>query len=157
MTPSSHYDCRMKLRTGSRFVTDKDSGCLEEDAILSDYLSHCKLDQKNDNVTLCLPAKKDHEIPEGFGCIFYRQAKERIFSATDDEEECFTVIVFDEKGWDSDGVDKREQEQFGIRVVMNSWSEALLSPERDWTVTVDKLQKYMDFLFSLKNSLFDGS
>jgi hypothetical protein len=92
-------------------VTDKDSVCLEEDAILSDYLSYCKLVKRDDNVTLCLPDEKDHEIPEGFGCIFHREAEERIFSTTGDEEECFTVIVLDEKGWDSDGVDKREQKQ----------------------------------------------
>ena len=92
-------------------MTDKDSVCLEEDAILSDYLSYCKLVKRGDNVTLCLPDEKDHEIPEGFGCIFYREAEERIFSTTGDEEECFTVTVLDEKGWDSDGVDKREQKK----------------------------------------------
>jgi hypothetical protein len=92
-------------------VTDKDSVCLEEDATLSDYLSHCKLDKKDDNVTLCLPDEKDHEIPKGFKCNFYREAEERIFSTTSDDEECFTVIVLEKKGWDSDGVDKREQKQ----------------------------------------------
>ena len=95
---------------GSRYVTDKDSVCLEEDAILSDYLSHCKLVKKDDTMTLCLPDEENHKIPDGFGCIFYREAKEKIFSATGDEE-CFTVIVLDEKGWDSDSTEKREQKQ----------------------------------------------
>jgi lambda repressor-like predicted transcriptional regulator len=40
---------------------------------------------------------------------------------------------------------------------MNSWSEALHSPEQDWTPEeiVAKLEKYMKFLSSLKNYLFD--
>lgn len=41
---------------------------------------------------------------------------------------------------------------------MNSWSEALLSPERHWTPEeiLDKLENYMVFLSLLKNDLFDG-
>jgi hypothetical protein len=42
---------------------------------------------------------------------------------------------------------------------MDSWSEALLSPEQGWTPKeiVAKLEKYMDFLSSLKTYLFDES
>ncbi len=94
---------------GSRHVTDKNSVCVEEDENLSRYLSHCKFDQENHS--MCLPDETVHELPEGFSCIFYREAKERIFSATGDEEEPFTVIVLDEQGWDSDTSEKRHQKQ----------------------------------------------
>jgi hypothetical protein len=41
---------------------------------------------------------------------------------------------------------------------MNSWSEALLSPEQRWTPEkiLEKLEIYMGFLSSLKDYLFDG-
>ena len=89
-------------------MTDKDSVCIEEDAILSDYLSNCKFDKQNHH--MYLPDENEHQIPEGFECTFYREAKERMFQATVDEES-FTVIVLDEKGWDTDSSDKRHQEQ----------------------------------------------
>ncbi|CAB4030645.1 Hypothetical predicted protein, partial [Paramuricea clavata] len=111
MTPNSEYDCRLKLRAGSRYVIDKDSVCIKEDSILSKYLSNCKFDDANHSMDL--PDEKVHEMPEGFGCMYYREAKERMFSATVDEER-FTVTVLDEKGWDSDLSDKRDQNQVGI-------------------------------------------
>ena len=84
---------------GSRHVTDKDSSCIEEDDILADYLSNCKLDQEKH--CMHLPDATEHEIPEGFDCVFYREAKEKIYEATVDEES-FNVIVLSENGWDSD-------------------------------------------------------
>jgi hypothetical protein len=41
---------------------------------------------------------------------------------------------------------------------MDSWSEALLSPERNWTPEeiLDKLKNYMDFLSLFKNRFLDG-
>ncbi len=41
---------------------------------------------------------------------------------------------------------------------MNSWSEAMLSPERQWTPEeiLDKLPNYMGFLSLLQNYFFDG-
>jgi hypothetical protein len=57
-----------------------------------------------------LPDENIHEIPKGFECEFYREAKERLFEVTLDGE-CFTVIVWDEKGWDSDSSDERYVEQ----------------------------------------------
>ena len=39
---------------------------------------------------------------------------------------------------------------------MNSWSDAMLSPERQWTTEkiLEKLEKYMEFLFLLKDDIF---
>ena len=96
---------------GSRYITDKDSVSIEEDNILSDYLSNCKLDYQA-KYRMNLP--ENHEIPEGFYCTFYREAKERMFHATLDEES-FTVIVLNEKGWDSDSSDKRDKEQVRLK------------------------------------------
>ena len=93
---------------GSRNVILKDSICVEEDDILSDYLSNCTLDQANH--CMSLPDEKEHEIPEGFDCVYYREAKERMYEATVDDES-YTVIVLDEKGWDSDATEKRNKEQ----------------------------------------------
>jgi hypothetical protein len=92
-------------------VTDKDNVCIEEDAILSDYLSNCQFDHAKHHMDL--PDEKDHEMPEGFGCGFKREAQERIFEATVDGE-CFTVIVSDEKGWDSDFSNRRDKDQVCI-------------------------------------------
>ena len=93
---------------GSRRVTDKDSICVEEDAALSDYLSKCKF--REEEYRMHLPNENDCQIPEGFECRFYREANERIFEATIDGE-CYTVVVWDEKGWDSDSSQKRRMEQ----------------------------------------------
>ena len=156
MTPNSLYDCRMKLRAGSRYVTAKDSICMEEDDILADYLSNCKLDQEKHGMRL--PDEKEHEIPEGFDCVYYREAKETLYEATVDDES-FTVIVLDEQGWDSDSSERRDKKQFGIRVVMNSWSDAMLSREQHWEPEkiLQKLENYMTFLSLLQNYLFgDG-
>jgi hypothetical protein len=57
-----------------------------------------------------LPDPNYHGMPEGFKCTFYREAHERMFSATVGEE-TYTVIVLDEKGWDSDSSTKRNQKQ----------------------------------------------
>ena len=90
---------------GSRYVTDKDDVCKEEDMILADYLSNCTFDASKKCVVL--PEK---ELPKGFCWTFFRKAEERMFSATVDEER-FTVIVLDETGWDSDVAARRDQKQ----------------------------------------------
>ena len=86
----------------------KDSICIEEDDILSDYLSNCTLDQANH--CMSLPDEKEHKIPEGFDCVFYRVAKERMYEATLNDES-YIVIVLDENGWDSDTIKRRPQQQ----------------------------------------------
>ena len=96
------------LYIGCRDMADKDWRCAEEDAILLDYLSNCKFDEANH--VMDLPDPVEHKIPDDFDCTFYRGAKEKIFEATF-ENESFTVIVLDEKGWDSDQSEERDQEQ----------------------------------------------
>lgn len=81
---------------------------MEEDAVLSDYLSNCQFDNAKHHMDL--PDEKDHEMPEGFRCKFYREAKETMFEATVDGE-CFTIMVLNEKEWDSDSSDRRDKEQ----------------------------------------------
>ena len=95
--------------TGPRYVSDKDSVCEEEDECLAHYLSNCKFDKENHHIDL--PEKHDVE-DHGFKCIFYREEKEKIFEASFNEE-CFTFIVSDQKKWDSDSLDKREEEKVG--------------------------------------------
>lgn len=96
--------------TGPRYVSDKDSVCIEEDECLAHYLSNCKFNKENHHIDL--PETRDKE-DEGFKCIFYREEKESIFEASFDEE-CFTFIVSDQKKWDSDSLDKREEEKVGM-------------------------------------------
>ena len=153
IAPNLQYDCRMKLRAGSRYVAVQESD-ISEDDILSEYLSSCKLDRESH--CMHLPEENGHEIPEGFDCVFYREAKEIMYEATFDEE-TFIVIVLDENGWDSDSCKKRKKKQFGIRVVMKSWSEAMLSSERHWNPEqiLQKLKNYIDFLSSLQSYLFE--
>ena len=90
-------------------MKDKDSYCIEEDDILSDYLSNCKFDKENHRLTLPV----ENEIPEGFMLLFFREAEERMYEATMDEER-FTVIVLNENGWDSDTSERRKQKQVGV-------------------------------------------
>ena len=98
---------------GSRFVTTKSIEVEEEGKILSDYLSHCTLD----NHHLNLPSD-DIPLPDGFQCLFYRAAQEDSYSYEEDEDkeevevdEGFTIIFLDENGWDSDTSEKRSQKQ----------------------------------------------
>ncbi|XP_028398389.1 uncharacterized protein LOC114521994 [Dendronephthya gigantea] len=153
MIPASPYDCRIKLRGGPRYVTDKDEVCLEEDAILSDYLSHCTIDTAEHKMSI--PDDKDHEMPEGFAWTFYRRAEEKMYRTSLDDEG-FLVIVLDESGGDSDASSWREKKQLGFRVVMDAWTDALLSTERNWKPEeiVDKLGIYMRFLGLLQSVLF---
>ena len=96
--------------TGSRYASEDDKYFFtEEDESLAHYLSKCKLDKENHH--LDLPEKHDQD-DHGFKCTFYREAKERIFEVSLDEER-FTLIVLDEKGWDSDTSGRRDQEQVG--------------------------------------------
>ena len=92
---------------GSRYVTVQESDILEDD-ILSEYLSSCRLDRESH--CMHLPDEEEHGIPEGFDCVFYREAKEIMYEATVDEES-FIVIVLDENGWDSDSLEKRKKKQ----------------------------------------------
>ena len=92
-------------------MANKDSVCTEEDKILSDYLSYCHIDTVKHHMDL--PNKEDHEIPKGFACTFYRGAEEKIYHASFENEE-FIIIVLDEKGWDSDTSNKRDQKQVCI-------------------------------------------
>ena len=97
------------IYVGYRHAIDKDNViCMEEDTILSDYLSNCKLNKENHSMEL--PDPKCHEMPKGFKYTFNRESKERFFSATVDEES-YTIIVLDEEGWDSDTSKKRDQKQ----------------------------------------------
>ena len=94
---------------GYRNAEDKyNAFFMDEDRVLSEYLSSCKLDKENHSMKL--PDEKEDEMPEGFMCTFYREAKETYFSVTVDDES-YTVIVLDQKGWDSDSSKKREQQQ----------------------------------------------
>ena len=106
---------------GYRYATDKDSAiCMEEDTILSDYLYNCKFNKAYPRMEL--PDPNEHRMPEGFNCTFYREANERMFSATVGEES-YSVIVLDEKGWDSDSSAKRNQKQvctFNFKVNFNN-------------------------------------
>ena len=92
------------FRIGCRYATAEDI-CIEEDNTLSDYLSNCKLDQAKH--CLHLPDETEHGTLEGFDCVFYREAEERMYEATLDGES-FIVIVLNENGWDSDFSEKRE-------------------------------------------------
>ena len=96
------------MYTGPRYVTDKDRVCTEEDAILADYLSHCRIDTVKHK--MLFPDEKHHKIPDGFACTFYREAEEKMYRTTFDDEE-FLVIVLDQGGWDSDISSKRDQKQ----------------------------------------------
>lgn len=89
-------------------MANKDSVCTEEDKILSDYLSYCHIDTVKHHMDL--PDEKDHEIPKGFACTFYREAEERIYRASFENEE-FMVLVLDQTGWDSDTSNRRDQKQ----------------------------------------------
>ena len=92
------------LYIGPRHVTNKESIGKEEDEALSKYLSKCQF--KREEYRMHLPNENDCKIPDDFECGFYREASERIFEATVDGEG-YTVIVWDEKGWDSDTSNKR--------------------------------------------------
>ena len=98
-------------------MTAKDSICIEEDDILADYLSNCKLDQEKH--CMRLPDEKEHEIPEGFDCVYFREAKEIMYEVAVDEES-FTVIVLDEQGWDSDTSERRDKKQV-CNIMLWSW------------------------------------
>ena len=87
-------------------MEDKDNYCIEEDNILSDYLSNCKFDEEKHRLNL----PDENEIPEGFKLLFFREAEEKMYEATMNEER-FTVIVLDENGWDSDTAERRKQKQ----------------------------------------------
>lgn len=140
--PSSKYDIRLKLRTGSRFVSEKSAERDVEDEILSEYLSHCEFDIVNHELNLppdVIP------LPEGFSCSFYRAAQEDFYSVQEDDQ-TFTVIFLDEKGWDSDTSEQRMHEQFGIRVVMDSWAKKLLSGNWEPQMIIDMLPQYMEFV-----------
>ena len=94
------------IYVGKRFALEETNTAEEEDKTLSDYLSKCTLDSTNHCLNLPSPF-----LPEGFKCSFYRAAEERIFSSQSEENESFTVIVLDEKRWDSDSSEKREKKQ----------------------------------------------
>ena len=100
--------------TGSRNASEEDKQFFtEEDEFLAQYLSKCKLDKENHR--LFLPENHDQE-DQGFKCTFYREAKERMFQVSLDEER-FTIIVLDQKGWDSDTAGKRAKEQVGTLIL----------------------------------------
>ena len=100
--------------TGSRNASEEDKQFFtEEDEFLAHYLSKCKLDKENHH--LSLPENHEQE-DQGFKCTFYRKAKERMFEVSSDEER-FTIIVLDQKGWDSDTAGKRAQEQVGTLIL----------------------------------------
>ena len=92
---------------GPKFVSSKSAEDEEEDRILSDYLSHCTLENHN----LSLPAEES--LPEGFDCLFYQAAREDmyLFDAEDEEEENFTILFLHEEGWDTDTSEKMKQNQ----------------------------------------------
>ena len=93
---------------GPRRVTNNESIGKKEDESLSEYLSKCQF--KREEYRMHLPDENDCKIPDNFECTFYREANERIFETTVDGE-CYTVIVWDEKGWDSDSSHKRHMKQ----------------------------------------------
>lgn len=92
---------------------DEDSVCKKEDEWLTSYLSNCKFDKENHHLHL----PEDDQEDQGFKCTFYREAKERMFEVSADGE-CFTVIVLDQKGWDSDNKNKRPQKQVGTSIFL---------------------------------------
>ncbi|XP_046846610.1 uncharacterized protein LOC124440295 isoform X5 [Xenia sp. Carnegie-2017] len=157
MTPDSSYDCRIKLRAGPRYL-DEDEKAKEEDNTLCDYLSKCKYDPNSgDGQMMSLPDPNDMLLPEGFECQFYREAKESFYQATMDGE-CFTIIVLEQKDWDSDGSKKRDKNQFGIRFILDSWSEKMLNPQIDWTPDdiLTKLKDFMNFINLFKKGILSG-
>ena len=64
-----------------------------------------------------LPDPDEHKIPDDFECKFYRRTKEKIFEATF-EEESFSVIILDEKGWDSEKAGEEDQDQVFFRTCL---------------------------------------
>ena len=81
----------------------------EEDRILSDYLSHCTLE----NHQLSLPAEEP--LRKGFDCLFYRATQEDMYSydakdeddeEEEEEEESFTIHFLYEEGWETDRSEK---------------------------------------------------
>ena len=93
---------------GFRQVTEENDVFVKEDEVLSDYLSNCSFDEAKHR--LDLPNENDYKKPEDFVCVFYREAKERMFEATVDGES-FIVTVSNQNTWDSDSSDKRHKEQ----------------------------------------------
>ena len=93
--------------SGPRHVIDTDSVRLEEDESLAHYISNCRFDKESHHIYL--PERHEQE-EQNFECRFYRKAKERKFEATFNEE-CFTFTVLDQNRWDSDSMDKREEEK----------------------------------------------
>ena len=104
---------RTYFYVGKRFVHNETGFFDEEYEILSDYLSKCVLDSANH--CLNLPSS---DFPEGFKCSFYRASEEKFYSCEGDKNETFTVIILDEKGWDSDCSDKREQKQVCCEILL---------------------------------------
>ena len=96
--------------SGPRHVIEEDSVRIDENESLAHYISnHCKFDKENHHIDL---PEKHNEEEQNFVCDFYREARERKFEATFNEE-CFTFIVSDQKLWRSDSMDKREEEKVG--------------------------------------------
>ncbi|XP_046847084.1 uncharacterized protein LOC124440703 isoform X1 [Xenia sp. Carnegie-2017] len=153
MSPKSSYDCRIKLRAGPRFLAGDEAK--NEAEILCDYLSNCKFDEHNSDAQMILPDENEMKIPDGFDCLFYREAKEKFYNAEMDGE-VYKIIVLHEKGWDSNGLIKIPQNQLGMRFVSESWSKKLLDPDEDWTPEeiLAKLKNYMDFFDLFTRSFF---
>ena len=104
--------------TGPRYL-DEDEKAKEEDNTLCDYLSKCKYDPNSgDGQMMSLPDPNDMLLPEGFECQFYREAKESFYQATMDGES-FTIIILEQKDWDSDGSKKRDKNQVLLKYMTN--------------------------------------
>ncbi|XP_046846609.1 uncharacterized protein LOC124440295 isoform X4 [Xenia sp. Carnegie-2017] len=151
------FDFAFITPSGPRYL-DEDEKAKEEDNTLCDYLSKCKYDPNSgDGQMMSLPDPNDMLLPEGFECQFYREAKESFYQATMDGE-CFTIIVLEQKDWDSDGSKKRDKNQFGIRFILDSWSEKMLNPQIDWTPDdiLTKLKDFMNFINLFKKGILSG-
>ena len=111
MFPFFHFN----THAGPKFVGSKSEEDEEEDRILSDYLSHCTLD----NHQLSLPTEES--LPEGFQCLFYQAAQNDmyLYDAEDEEEENFIILFLHEDGWDTDTSEKIKLNQvcYSITVI----------------------------------------
>lgn len=99
---------------GPRFLAGDEAK--NEAEILCDYLSNCKFDEHNSDAQMILPDENEMKIPDGFDCLFYREAKEKFYNAEMDGE-VYKIIVLHEKGWDSNGLIKIPQNQVSYQIL----------------------------------------
>ncbi len=97
------------IYVGYRHAIDKDNMiCMEEDTILSDYLSNCKLNKENHSMEL--PDPNAMKCRKGLSIRLTASQKKDFFPPLL-MKRVTLLCVLDEEGWDSDTSKKRDQKQ----------------------------------------------